>query len=66
MNWNNYGHPGESFVRMWVIDHILPIDSFSFDSYEDVEFKKCWALENLRPLGYTENVKKSNKILEVG
>ena len=62
MNWDNYSHPKGSKNRKWCIDHIVPIFSFNFNSYDDVEFKKCWALENLRPLDFTENMKKSNKI----
>ena len=58
MTWDNYGMKG------WSIDHIKPISSFNFISYEDKEFKKCWALENLQPLWAEENLRKSNKILE--
>jgi len=54
MNWNNMGK--------WHIDHIIPIDFFNFNSYEDEEFKQCWALSNLQPLWASENLKKSNKI----
>lgn len=52
MSWDNYGE--------WHIDHIKPIDSFDFISYEDEEFKKCWSLENLQPLWAEDNLKKSN------
>lgn len=47
MNWDNYGE--------WEIDHIKPIASFNIRSYEDKDFKKCWSLENLRPLWKSEN-----------
>ena len=53
MSWLNYGK--------WHIDHIRPISSFTFNSYEDKEFKQCWALENLQPLWALENIKKGNK-----
>jgi len=56
MNWFNYGRGG------WSIDHIRPISSFNFSSYDDPEFKKCWALENLQPLWESENIRKGNKI----
>lgn len=62
MNWENYGVP-KNGERTWNIDHIIPVSSFDFDSYEDEEFKKCWALSNLRPLCAIENMRKSNKIL---
>ncbi len=55
MSWENRSK--------WHIDHIMPIDSFSFNSAEDDGFKKCWALENLQPLWKEDNLKKSNKIL---
>lgn len=59
MNWNNYGFgPGK-----WTIDHIIPDSSFNYSSVEDREFKKCWSLENLRPLEFIENIKKGNKII---
>ena len=56
MNWNNYGKNG------WEIDHIKPISSFNFKSYEDKSFRKCWELVNLQPLWASENRFKSNKI----
>jgi len=57
MTWNNYGK--------WHIDHKKPFASFNFSSYEDPEFKKCWALENLQPLWAEENFSKGNKILTI-
>ena len=56
MNWENYG-------TYWHIDHIVPHSSFSYTSMDDEEFKKCWSLNNLRPLEAIENIKKSNKLL---
>lgn len=56
MNWQNYG-------TYWHIDHIVPHSSFSYSSMDDEEFKKCWSLNNLRPLEAIENIKKSNKLL---
>lgn len=55
MNWDNYG-------SYWVIDHKVPISIFNFSSFEHIDFKRCWALKNLRPLEKTENIKKYNKI----
>lgn len=54
MSWNNYGK--------WHIDHIIPDSSFNYSSVDDVEFKKCWALENLQPLWAIDNQRKSNRI----
>ena len=53
MSWNNYGK--------WQIDHIRPICSFNFNSIDDEEFKKCWALENLQPLWAEENSSKGGR-----
>lgn len=51
MNWNNYG-------SYWVVDHRKPQVSFVFTSYEDKEFQKCWALNNLQPMEKIANMKK--------
>lgn len=54
MSWDNYGK--------WHLDHVYPVSSFDFNSYEDEGFKKCWALSNLQPLWAFENISKGNKI----
>ena len=54
MTWDNYG-------SYWHIDHIRPKSWFHFDSYDDEDFKKCWALENLQPLDAKTNISKNNK-----
>ncbi len=55
MNWDNYG-------SYWHIDHIYPQSLLPYESLEDDNFKKCWELNNLRPLEAIENIKKSNKL----
>lgn len=55
MNWENHG-------VYWHIDHILPKVSFNFNDYNDEDFKKCWSLENLRPLEKIENLRKGDRI----
>jgi len=57
MTWENRGLCG------WHIDHFRPISSFNFTSYEDEQFKKCWALSNLQPLWAFDNLSKGAKIL---
>jgi len=52
MTWENYGE--------WHIDHVKPVSLFKYETAEDIEFKKCWALSNLQPLGAKENRKKYN------
>lgn len=54
MSWDNYGK--------WEIDHIVPVSHFDFKSVDDKGFKACWALENLRPLWATDNLKKNSKL----
>ena len=48
MNWSNYG-------TYWELDHITPRFKFYYESYDDEQFKQCWALSNLRPLTIKEN-----------
>lgn len=64
----NQFKPGMSWLNMgkWHIDHIKPISSFNFNSYEDEEFKKCWALSNLQPLWAKENMLKGKNIIKNG
>lgn len=56
MTWNNYGVYRREYwddnnmaTWTWQIDHIIPHSTFKYISMEDDLFKKCWALENLRP-----------------
>lgn len=53
MTWENR--------REWHIDHILPVRSFSYESFECPEFKACWALANLRPYWAIENLRKGDR-----
>lgn len=53
MTWDNYGE--------WHIDHITPDSWFKYDSYNDDEFKKSWALGNLQPMWAKANLSKGNK-----
>jgi len=54
MTWENYG-------SYWQIDHVIPISVFNFTTYDDIDFKRCWGLKNLRPLEKNENRRKHNK-----
>jgi hypothetical protein len=54
MSWENHGQ--------WHIDHKIPIAAFNYQSPEDTDFKKCWALKNLRPMWAVENIKKKDRI----
>jgi len=54
MTWENYGK--------WHIDHIIPIVAFNYLSCDDLDFKKCWSLENLRPMWAHDNQSKNCRL----
>lgn len=54
MTWENYGE--------WHIDHIIPVSAFNFSKPEDIDFKRCWALKNLRPLWASDNISKNDRL----
>lgn len=54
ITWQNYGK--------WHIDHIVAKSLFNIKGPKSKGFKKCWALENLRPMWAKENIKKKNKL----
>lgn len=63
MTWNNHGNyipktwdDNDQSTWTWQIDHIIPHSTFHYTSMEDEEFKKCWALSNLRPLSAKQNI----------
>lgn len=54
MSWDN--------TSLWHIDHIIPISAFNFEIPEDIDFKRCFALKNLRPLWAKDNMIKNDKL----
>ena len=63
MNWDNQGrykpdswNESDQTTWAWNIDHIVPQSLLPYASMQDENFKKCWALENLRPLSAKQNV----------
>ena len=63
MNWDNYGkyfkdkwNDNDTSTWTWQLDHIIPHSEFKYDSYEHPDFKKCWDLNNLRPLSSKQNL----------
>lgn len=63
MNWDNHGKylvsqwkEDDKSTWTWHIDHITPKSLFDYTSIEDESFKKCWALNNLRPYSAKQNV----------
>lgn len=63
MNWNNYGKynrktwiDNDQSTWTWQIDHIIPQADLPYVSMEDDNFKRCWALKNLRPYSAKQNI----------
>ncbi len=54
MTWDNYGE--------WHVDHVVPISAFNFTKPEHIDFKKCWAIENLQPAWAKDNLQKWNHL----
>lgn len=63
MSWDNYGS-AQIGKQTWQIDHIIPQSALRYDSADHPNFKKCWCLDNLRPLESFANIKKSNKSID--
>lgn len=59
MSWQNYGR-GKG---KWSIDHIVPLAAHNYETPDDLDFKKAWALSNLQPLWNNENSAKGAKIV---
>jgi hypothetical protein len=55
MSWDNYG-------SLWEVDHVIPCSSYDL-TIEDNK-KECFHWSNMRPLLKTQNMSKSNKIIE--
>lgn len=58
MSWDNMGTNG------WHIDHIIPKSVFNYTDPNHIDFKRCWALDNLQPLWAKDNLKKRDKLKE--
>jgi hypothetical protein len=56
MTWDNHGTFG------WHIDHIVPLRAFNFADPDHIDFSRAWALSNLRPLWWRDNLTKQGKI----
>jgi len=59
MSWENYGCKN----GQWSLDHIIPDSYFNYNSVDDIEFKKCWALDNLQPMWHYQNISKGNRYI---
>jgi len=56
-NWNDY------LSGKLQLDHIIPINAFNYTKSEHTDFKRCWALNNLRLLPAEENLIKNAKLV---
>jgi len=68
MTWNNQGKydpktwdDNDQTTWTWNIDHIIPQSKLFYTSLEDDNFKKAWALNNLRPLSAKQNILDGNR-----
>lgn len=68
MTWENQGRydretwdDNDSSTWTWQIDHIIPHSSLPYTSMSNENFKKCWALDNLRPLSAKQNLIDGNR-----
>jgi hypothetical protein len=63
MTWDNYGkyvfttwNDHDPATWTWQLDHITPQAELPYTSLTDVNFQKCWSLNNLRPYSAKQNV----------
>src|SRR5258706_2036114 len=63
MTWENYGRyraknwdDNDQTTWTWQLDHIIPQSNLPYTSMIDENFKKSWALSNLRPLSSKQNL----------
>jgi hypothetical protein len=54
MSWENRSS--------WHIDHIIPISAFNYETVNDIDFKKCWDINNLQPMWAKKNISKKDKV----
>jgi hypothetical protein len=62
MTWYNYGsyrknewNDEDKSTWIWNIDHKTPRSELPYDNMDCDNFKKCWSLDNLRPLSAKQN-----------
>jgi len=68
MTWDNQGkydpktwNDNDQSTWTWQLDHIIPQSRFKYSSMNDEEFRKCWALDNLRPYPSKHNVTEKDR-----
>jgi len=59
------GYTWQDYLRGKLqIDHIIPISAFNYTKPENMSFKKCWSLKNLRLLPIRENKIKGTSLIK--
>lgn len=68
MTWKNQGKydrnnwdDNDQSTWTWQIDHIIPHSSLPYTDMKDDNFKRCWSLDNLRPLSAKQNLIDGNR-----
>ena len=68
MTWDNHGNynkqlwnDNDQLTWTWQLDHIIPQSDLLYISMSEDNFKKCWALSNLRPYSAKQNLLDSNR-----
>ena len=63
MTWENRGKysvknwdDNDSSTWTWQLDHIIPHSTFHYETMDCEEFRKAWALTNLRPFSAKQNI----------
>ena len=63
MSWQNHGKYNaktwkndDKTTWTWQLDHIIPHSMFSYTSMDELSFRNCWALNNLRPYSAKQNI----------
>ena len=66
MSWDNYGNPNGDHTNCWHIDHIVPLNSFSFYTLKDHKLEnalhEAWHYSNLQPLWGKDNIIKGGRL----
>lgn len=57
-DWNDY------LDGALQLDHIVPVSAHNFTSIDDLDFRRCWALTNLRLIPKEENQRKRATLLK--
>lgn len=68
MTWENRGrynratwNDNDPSSWTWQLDHIVPHSTFKYKDMNSEEFRKCWALSNLRPYSAKQNIMDGNR-----